>query len=92
METHRPGASERIRHDRGHANALEAVIDAAACHLADKLQSYREGKHQQVSHETYRGHAAHDEGGFVITSLTELLSVCVGLTKSVTPKALPVTE
>jgi len=42
METHRLGASERIGHDRGHTDALEAVIDAAACHPADNLQLYRE--------------------------------------------------
>jgi len=42
METHRFGASERIGHDRGHANTLEAVVDAAACHPADNLQLNKE--------------------------------------------------
>jgi len=37
-ETNHLGASEGVGHHRRHADALEAVVDAAAGHLNDHLQ------------------------------------------------------
>jgi hypothetical protein len=76
-----PRAFEGFRHERGGADALEAVIGAAAGHLRDDLQVWRSSD-RSVKHDKATKIAALVQ---IQTSLTAFPPVSFGFTKSVIP-------